>query len=133
MSSSNLAKLNDLQSLALYPGNDIAGYKTTFLNVETGTTDLRLVKEQLRQVAQLWNVSEGKLSTKRLRAKLLESTGAKAPKKATKVAKKPKVTNDSIRNSAPPLVDPKVNQRMDSLESQLAQLTAAVQLLVSKS
>ncbi len=100
MSSSNLAKLNDLQSLALYPGNDIAGYKTTFLNVETGTTDLRLVKEQLRQVAQLWNVSEGKLSTKRLRAKLLESTGAKAPKKATKVAKKTKVTNDSIRNSA---------------------------------
>lgn len=133
MTTKQLAKLTDLQSLALYPGNDIAGYKATFLNVETGGTDLRLVKEQLREVAKLWNVSEGKLSTKRLRAKLLESAGAKAPKKATKVAKKSKVTNDSIRNSAPELVDPKVNQRMDSLESQLAQLTAAVQLLVSKS
>lgn len=137
--SYDFSTLSDLQQVALDPSSDIRRYNMEFGKTKFGKNDLRLVKAELLSIAKLWNVVVPKsMTTKLLRSELLQlaglktsTGGAKAPRKATKVARRQKVTNDSIRNSAPELVDPKVNQRMDSLESTVKQLAASMELLAT--
>lgn len=137
--SYDFSTLSDLQQVALDPSSDISRYNMEFGKTKFGKNDLRLVKAELLSIAKLWNVVVPKsMTTKLLRSELLQlaglktsTGGAKAPRKATKVARRQKVTNDSIRNSAPELVDPKVNQRMDSLESTVKQLAASMELLAT--
>ena len=131
--SYDFSTLSDLQQVALDPSSDISRYNMEFGKTKFGKNDLRLVKAELVSIAKLWNVVVPKsMTTKLLRSELLQLAGLKtSTKKATKVARRQKVTNDSIRNSAPELVDPKVNQRMDSLESTVKQLAASMELLAT--
>ena len=54
----------------------------------------------------------------------------KTSKKATKVAKRQKVTNDSIRNKAPELVTSNSPQ-LDSIESTMKQLAASMEAMTA--
>lgn len=137
-SSYDLNALSDLQKIALTPSDDIRRYNAEFGKTEFGRNDLRLVKAELVAIAKLWNVVVPKtMTTKLLRSELLQlaglktsKVGAKAPRKATKVAKRQKVTNDSIRNSAPELVTSNSPQ-LDSIESTMKQLAASMEAMTA--
>jgi len=127
----DIAALSDLQQIALTPSDDIRRYNAEFGKTEFGRNDLRLVKAELVAIAKLWKVVVPKsMTTKLLRKELLALAGRKTSKKATKVAKKSKVTNDSIRNKAPELVTSNSPQ-LDSIESTMKQLAASMEAMTA--